>query len=276
MREGSSIKDSTSSWTVRTIKGAVIGAAFTLPGISAGAMAVAMGLYQYLIFFLADIRKNFWANILFFLPVGLGFFFGLFLFSLSLGIVFQYAEVQLMWLFIGCILGTLPDLWKQASREGRGIKDVVAFSLGALSIIALMGFVDVFDVAVELNLIGWLAVGSIIAFGVMVPGLSTATLLIVLGFYQGFTTAVTSLDLTALIPIGLAAVVTLLLFSRATAWLFNRAYSITFHIICGFVVSSAISIVPLDYDYASLGGLLAGGMFIVGCFFGRWISRIGS
>lgn len=53
-------------------KGMLIGSGAILPGVSGGALAAIFGLYEPIISFLANIRKNFWENVKYFIPVGLG------------------------------------------------------------------------------------------------------------------------------------------------------------------------------------------------------------
>jgi len=64
-------------WILRFFKGAVIGMDFVLPGISGAALAVVFGLYEKIVMFIANIRKDFIKNLLFFLPVGLGALLGI-------------------------------------------------------------------------------------------------------------------------------------------------------------------------------------------------------
>lgn len=32
---------------------------------------------------------------------------------------------MIMWFFVGCIVGTVPALWKEAGREGRSNRDIM-------------------------------------------------------------------------------------------------------------------------------------------------------
>ena len=59
-------------WLIRLIKGTVVGIGAILPGLSGGVMAVIFGIYDPLIHFLADFRKDFMKNVRFFLPIFIG------------------------------------------------------------------------------------------------------------------------------------------------------------------------------------------------------------
>jgi putative membrane protein len=105
-------------WFLRFVKGMFIGSGFILPGVSGGALAAVFGIYERLISFLANLKKDFKKNLLFFIPVGLGMAAGVFVLAFPIDYLLKSAQVYVMWFFIGCILGTLPALFKQASKKG--------------------------------------------------------------------------------------------------------------------------------------------------------------
>lgn len=53
------LNQSQESWWFRVVKGMFVGSGFIIPGVSGGALAAIFGIYERLIHFLADIRKNF-------------------------------------------------------------------------------------------------------------------------------------------------------------------------------------------------------------------------
>ena len=68
----------------KIMKGMIISLGFLLPGVSGGALAAILGIYERLIRFLANIKHNFKSNVLFFLPIGIGGLLGIALFSYPL------------------------------------------------------------------------------------------------------------------------------------------------------------------------------------------------
>ena len=62
----------TIDWLFRFVKGMLIGSGAILPGVSGGALAAVFGIYEKMIAFLSDLRKDFVKNVIFFIPVGLG------------------------------------------------------------------------------------------------------------------------------------------------------------------------------------------------------------
>jgi len=74
-------KGSVLDWFIRLVKGIIIGIGFITPGLSGGALAVVLKIYEPLMKFLGNITKKFWKNLLFFIPVGIGLAIGVVLFS---------------------------------------------------------------------------------------------------------------------------------------------------------------------------------------------------
>ena len=91
-------------WFLRFFKGILIGSGFILPGVSGGALAAVFGVYERIISFFAHVTKNFKENVLYLIPVGAGGLTGIFLFSFVVSYFLGAYEVQILWLFIGCIL----------------------------------------------------------------------------------------------------------------------------------------------------------------------------
>ena len=286
------------SWLVRLLKGVFIGSGFILPGVSGGALAAVFGLYERMIMFLAGITKNFNTkefnteefntkdsntkefyasefkeNFLFFLPVGLGGLGGVFIFSVFLNFFFQRAEMQLIWFFIGCIVGTLPALWDQAGKRGRGRFHYIVIVVSVLVAIFFLRMASEVA-AVPLNIYTWALAGGLIALGMIAPGLSPSNLLLLFGVYEPMTRGIAGFDLFVIIPIGVGGIVTVFAFSRLMAFLFERAYGGLFHAIIGLVVASTILIIPVRYDYFSFSGLVCLGALVVGVLLANWMTKL--
>jgi len=246
-----------------------MGGAFVVPGVSGGALAAIFGLYERIILFLAGITRDFnvkriFFDGLFFVPVGIGGGIGLFAFAVAFSFVFEVAETQIIWLFIGFIAGTLPTLWKQAGQNGRGRKEISGLVIATVGGVAALLFVENFSGAIALNTFTWLMAGAIMSFGMIIPGLSSTSLLIFLDMYHPMTIAISSFDFAVLIPLGLGCVAAFFAFSRLIAIIIEAAYGVFFHVIIGLVVASTLFIIPTDYDYMSFGGLISLVTFFVG------------
>jgi putative membrane protein len=81
----------------------------------------------------------------------------------------------------------------------------------------------------------------------IVPGLSSSTVLIYLGIYVPLTEGIGNFDMAVLIPFGIGIVITVLLFAKFVNMLFKRHYSVISRIILGFVISSSLKSLPHEF-----------------------------
>jgi putative membrane protein len=262
-------------WILRFFKGALIGTGFILPGVSGGALAAIFGLYQKIISFIAHISRDFSKNVLFFIPVGLGALFGMFLLARPLSFFLENYEAQVMWGFIGCITGTLPSLWKEAGKNGRAKRHylilVVTAVIGFCLLFAAKNFLEA---RMPLNFITWIFAGFLIAVGILVPGLSPSNFLVYLGMYKPMVDAFKTMDFFVLIPVFQGVVVCLFSLSTLADILLGKMYAGLFHFVAGIVIASTLMIVPLRYNYASTGGLVCIVTLTAGAALGFWMSKL--
>jgi putative membrane protein len=262
-------------WILRFFKGALIGTGFILPGVSGGALAAISGLYQRIIAFIAHITRDFIKNVVFFIPVGLGALVGMFLLARPLSFFLEHCEAQVMWGFIGCIIGTLPALWKEAGKKGRAKKHYLILVLTALIGFILLFAAKNFLVArIPLNFITWILAGFLIALGVLVPGMSPSNFLVYLGMYKPMVEGFKTMDFFVLFPILSGVVVCLFSLSSLIDVLLRRMYAGLFHFVTGIVIASTLMIVPLHYNYVSGGTMICVAAMIAGAALGFWMSKL--
>lgn len=265
-------------WTLRFIKGAFIGTGAILPGVSGGALAAVFGLYERIIGFLANPFRRFLPNLWFFLPVALGALFGLFVLAFPLDYFLVHAKVQVMWLFIGCIAGTLPALFREAGKRGRERWHLVL--VGVVAVIALVGLVlarTYLNVNLPQNFGTWVLAGVIFALGLIVPGLSPSNFLLYFNLYQPMTQGIKELDLGVIIPVGLGAVLCVIAFAKLVSKLLEVAYQVVFHTIVGIVIASTAIIIPTVEEHLALdvtGVVVTVALTALGVGVGLWMGRL--
>ena len=256
----------------------LIGTGAILPGVSGGALAAVFGLYERIIEFLANLRKNFVENLLFFLPVALGGLFGIFVLAFPLDYFLVHAKVQVMWFFIGCIGGTLPALFREAGKRGRR-----PWHLGLAGVVTVLAFVGLvlartyLNVTLPQNVATWTLAGAIFALGMIVPGLSPSNFLLYFNLYQPMTEGIKNLDLSVIVPVGIGAVLCVLAFAKLMSKLLEFAYPVVFHIIIGIVIASTAIIVPTWAEHAALdlaGVVITVGLVVAGAGLGLWMGRL--
>jgi uncharacterized membrane protein len=98
--------------------------------------------------------------------------------------------------------------------------------------------------------------GSFVLCGVLwglsliVPGMSSSTILIILGLFEPLTAGIGSLDFKVLLPFVIGIAGTTLLLARVVNMLYTKHYPIMSKVILGFVIASSLKILP-----SSFGGI---------------------
>ena len=265
----------TREWFLRFVKGMFIGSGFILPGVRGGALAAIFGIYERIISFLAHITKDFKENVRFFLPIGLGGVTGVFLLSFGVSFLLGTYEVMIMWFFVGCIVGTVPALWKEAGREGRSNRDIMSL-IGSF----VAGYLFLWQGSslfseVQQNFWTWLIAGGLIGLGMIVPGLSPSNFLIYMGMYKAMSDGIKELNFSVIVPIGIGGIVTVLGLSKMMDYIFSKAYAQLFHFILGIVFASTVMIIPTDYvGFTGMNYVASFLLLLAGVALGAWMSRL--
>ena len=273
------------SWLTRIIKGIVIALGFILPGISGGVLAAILGIYERMIGFLAHPFKDFKENVLYFIPVAIGMLLGIGLFSYPIEYLLENYQVFVLWSFAGAIIGTIPSLLKESTRESDRDKIDLAwfwttFIISGIGLYALNFVVGILTP----SFLNFILAGSLLALGVLVPGLSPSNLLLILGLYAPMLTGFKTFDLFGtFLPMGIGAGATLIIFSKLMDYALNNYHSRVYHFIIGIVLSSTILIVipnagnteSIQYIGLSLVNyVLISFFFALGIWMGIWMSKL--
>ena len=230
------------------IKGIFIGAGAILPGISSGVICVIFGIYEKLLDSILHFFQNVKQNFKFLFPLAIGGFIGVFLFGNLLNYVFYTFPIQTKSIFIGLILGSIPPLLKQI-HQGTSfqIKYVpfflIALLTGGLSVL-LERHLQLSYSLENINFIYLFICGICMSAGVIIPGVSNTVILMLLGVYGIYLSAVSSMFLPVLVPLGLGLIVGSFFFMKLTKFLLDNFYLQTFYAIVGFTVGSIFVLFP--------------------------------
>ena len=227
------------------VQGFIVGIGAILPGVSGGTLCYAFGIYDPILDVLSNpfkgLKKHWKMMIFVILGGGLGFvgFAGITNWLLSLN------EAVVLCVFVGLIAGTLPDIWKDAGKEGRGAGSYVSLGISFIAITAVFfAFKNIWQLTIAPNTVGWLICGVLWGLSFIIPGFSSSTLLLFFGIYEKMSEGISTLDFSVLIPLGIAMLATLLLFSRLMKLVFEKFYTIISHCVLGFVVATTLMILP--------------------------------
>jgi putative membrane protein len=236
-----------------TARGFAMGTADIIPGVSGGTMAFILGIYEELL----DAIKSFdieLARRLFHFDLGavMAKIPWRFLCSLVLGIglavvlLAEFLEIQLethpslVWaFFFGLVLAS-------AFTIGRAVRRWSPAANACAVVALLFGYVLVGAVPVQTPEAPWFLFlsGALAICAMILPGISGAFILVLLGKYQYVLAAVNDRDFVTLGLVAAGAVVGLLSFVRFLSWLFRRHHDPTVAFLLGLMVGSLRKVWP--------------------------------
>ena len=229
------------------IQGAIVGIGAILPGVSGGVLCVAFGIYEPMMELLTHPRDAIKKSYKMFLPFVIGWIVGFLLLAKAIEMLFATSAAVALMLFFGLICGTLPELFK-ASERSDPTKSwtplVISLSAAYLLFHILENQVGV---VVPPSFFSFLLCGFLWGLSLIVPGLSSSSILIYLGLYEPMTSGIASLAPTVLIPMGLGIVLTALALARLVNMLFKKHYATTSRAVLGFVVASSLKALPMSF-----------------------------
>ena len=243
-------------WLSSFGQGIVIGAANVIPGVSGGTMALIFGIYEQIIGLLGDLFKagllllklDFrgfsekmshipWA---FFLWLTGGILIAPLLGAKLIPNALETWPEESRSLFFGLILGTIPIPWIR-------IKDHRRRNVLFLLIAAAVSFLIVGIPPAELTDPGLIAVFFAAALAIcamILPGVSGAFILLILGMYVPVFEAIESRDLTVIAVFALGAGLGLGSFALLLKALLEKAHDTTMAVLVGLMMGSLRSLWP--------------------------------
>lgn len=268
-----------SEYILTAVKGACMGAADVIPGVSGGTIAFIMGIYDKFVASLAAINaeavklfftgkfKEFWRHInggfLLSLVVGIG------VSVISLATVMQTLlsdfPIQTWAFFFGLIVASSIFILRGIS--GWGLREIL-FLIGGVLLgvtICTLSPTQTPDALWFIFLSGAIAICAMI-----LPGISGSFILLILGKYQYILGAVSDLvagqnvthNILILAVFAIGAVVGILGFSKFLHWLLSRWHKQALIILAGFIIGSLVKIWPWNNPEAIAQTELTGSLHI--------------
>ena len=220
------------------LKGLIVGIGGIAPGLSGSVLLVIFGLYQKTINAIATLFKDFKKNILFLIPLCLGFGIGAIIFSKIVNFLLNNFEAQTRFAFLGLVVGTIPLFYKEVKKEGFSNKYYIVIVIAAILGLSVFSFnSNLFPPVTDPNLFQSVILGIAVAGSSIVPGVDSAVILSTLGLDELYVSSLASFNLSILIPAGVGLVIGVLVISFIINKLINKFYTMTFSIIFGLFLS---------------------------------------
>ena len=265
-------------WLRDLLCGFLIGAGAILPGVSGGVLAVVFDIYRPFMEVLTHPRtaiQKYWQ---WFPPIALGWCAGFLGFAKGIAAAMNLSDAVTVWLFIGLIVGTVPSLFREAGKEGRCAASWLSMLACAAAVFAGLFYVSrVVHLEVTPNFWWYNFCGVLWGAGIVIPGMTSSSVMMALGLYQPMLEGLAHLDLLVLSACLPGLVLSVALLARLVSWFFHRYYSVAFHGILGFVIASTLVIIPTEYTGAgemALSALCCVGGFLLAFFLARLDKRI--
>lgn len=233
-----------------------------------GVFCVIFGLYEKLLnsflHFFRDIKKN----TIFLLPIIAGALTGIFLLSNILQIAFDNFYIITSYIFMGLILGSVPLVVKQSKTHKITLTHimclVLSLSFSLYLIVLENGSIKLLS---SFSIYYLILAGFLMSAGIVIPGISKTAILMMMGVYSSYLSAISTLNFSILIPMGIGLILGGIVFMLIINFLFCYLKSYTYFLILGFVIGSVFVIYPgFEFSFQYLVGIL----LAIFCFLGTY------
>ena len=242
-----------SRYIVLALKGCAMGMADVVPGVSGGTIAFISGIYEELLDSIRSVDATalrlllrfrlaeFWRHIngRFLLPVLLGIAVAIFSLARLMTYLLTNQPIAIWSFFFGLIVASALLVARQIGRWDW--RTVLAFAVGA----AAAWWITVATPA-ETPDDWWFVMlsGAIAICAMILPGISGAFILLLLGKYQYIMHAVGEFDIPVIAVFVIGAAAGIISFSHLLSWLLKHWHDVTVAVLMGFMVGSLNKVWP--------------------------------
>lgn len=240
-------------YIVIALKGMAMGAADVVPGVSGGTIAFISGIYEELITSINNINfgllktvraeglKASWLKLNgnFLLALFTGIFISLFSLATLVSWLLENHPILVWSFFFGLVAASIFFVGKEIKKWTLSV--IIIFLLGA----AVAYFVTTLPPSENIDSMPYLFLSGALAVCAMIlPGISGAFILVLLGSYKTILDAVHERNVVTVITVALGAIFGLLSFARFLKWMFNNYRNMTLALLTGFILGSLNKIWP--------------------------------
>lgn len=243
-------------------KGACMGAADVIPGVSGGTIAFIMGIYGELLNSIKSINGEafrlffsgkfvaFWKHIngTFLASLFAGILISVFSLARLMKYLLEFHPIQLWSFFFGLILASAVYILKGLDKWS--IQNIISLLVG----VATGAFICLASPGQTPDELWFIFLSGAIAICAMIlPGISGSFILLLLGKYAFVMTAVSELNIPVLIVFAAGCAVGIVGFSHFLSWLLKKFYMLTIALLSGFMLGSLLKVWPWKIPGAAEG-----------------------
>lgn len=246
-------------YIILALKGIAMGIANAIPGVSGGTIAVITKIYDELLESITPNIKKLIKNMPFLVPVGIGMIIGILLAAKVLAFLFETYNVPTQLFFMGIILGSMPMIYQEATREKKLQPiNIIPFLIGA-GIMIGMFFIRTDNIS---SVDSSLTVGNAVLFvlaaflaavAMIIPGISGALVMKILGAYDAAIMALNDMNIPVILLFAVGAIVGIFVAAKVISMLLKKFRKETYCIIAGLIIGSVPSVFPSGFRFDAQG-----------------------
>ena len=253
------MKKNSKHFLVVFIKGIMMGIADVIPGVSGGTIAIITGIYEEFLSTLNNLDinifnllkkgkfKEIWIkyNLSFLLSLASGILSSIFLLSHSIIYLIENYSVLLWSFFLGLISSSIFYLFKEIKRWNLKVLIFNLLGIGASLLVLTLN-----PSSQEINTIYLFFCGMISITAMLLPGVSGAYILILLGAYETMLKTIKEIiNLNSeyflnFFSFVMGALLSVKLFSKLLTWSYNKHKNYTLSCLVGFMIGSLPTLWP--------------------------------
>ena len=222
-----------------------------IPGVSAGTIALIVGIYDELLqsvrdFFSPRIKQT----LPFLMPLAAGIIGGILAFSWVISWLLEHAFEPVQFFFLGLILGVIPFLFREAgAKTSFRPSHVIVLIMTALAVMTMDLFTpeEAARSAYELTATSgmWLFLAGVVAsMSLLLPGLSGATVLLMFGVYGSAIYSLLTVDVMVILILVAGIGTGFIVSSRFIAYVLFAHRTMTYAVIIGLLIGSVFIVFP--------------------------------
>ena len=241
------------AWMGVLLRGAVMGVAEVVPGVSGGTIAFVTGIYRELIASLARLAAfpaatlpwlvtdppRFWRhyNLGFLTCLGGGMLLSVLLFARLITAAIESVPTLVWGFFFGLVLFSVIEI-------GRARPPLVLLTLGVPGVLLGGATLALEPLAAEPSWPAYFLGGAFAVCAWLLPAVSGSFLLVAMGLYADVLAAAASLDIAVLAVFGLGMATGVTLFARLLEFLLNRYFEAVLGFLTGFMAGALVRLWP--------------------------------
>lgn len=243
----------------RTLKGAAIGVAIIIPGISGGTVAVLLEIYEEMIKAISSLRKEFKKSVLYLLPILIGMIiaFGIMYFPMKYALL--YIPLQTISLFAGLMIVSCPKMITDAKKNGFKMINLISLIVPFVFVLGICFIPDMGDVdlSIDMPIINYLLlfiVGVVASYTLVIPGVSGSMFLLIIGYYHPIFNTISQIktnpshSILVLMIFAIGLLVGFFTIAKIMKVLLEKYPRATYWAIVSFVIGS-IQAIYISFDY---------------------------